>query len=427
MASDYQWTELNIAIVIWNIFGKMPPKKTLIWTLFNVHPTDRTYRICKLCPVSEPKRNVKCGTDPKRLTSSNIQQHAALHHPKEYNETKLEQEKIDKQVKKRKTPDSGFSPCSTAKKQNTLHQCFEKKKLWDVTDSRASPTNTAIAKWIVAGCHPINIVEEPFFREMIGTLSNNYQVPSRDFITRRVIPSMNESLTSRIFDLMENVDNMSFSTDIWTAPHVNDCFLSLTGHFLTRDFDAHCVVLKAMHFDERHTADQISINLQKMLSEYNIPQSKVHYIVSDNASNITKGVVDIDVPHLSCFLHTLNLIINNSIFVQETNKTLIDKCKKLVKFYKKSPLAKSEFDSIEVEEGEESEFSSRALRLIQDIAIRWNSTCKMLARIWECKPRVATFLCETTLDIDIEITREDWIRIEKLVKILKQFEAITNQ
>ena len=106
---------------------------------------------------------------------------------------------------------------------------------------------------------------------------------------------------------------------------------------------------------------------------------------------------------------------------------LIDKCKKLVKFYKKSPLAKSEFDSIEVEEGEESEFSSRALRLIQDIAIRWNSTCKMLARIWECKPRVATFLCETTLDIDIEITREDWIRIEKLVKILKQFEAITNQ
>ena len=265
---------------------------------------------------------------------------------------------------KRKTPDFGFETPTPSKKQNTLVECFERVKVWDVTDPRAIIINIKMAKWLVGGCHPINICEEPLFRDMISSLNKNYKVPSRDYITRRVIPSMNESINTRIMDILADAENISFSTDIWTSPHALDCFISLTGHILTKDFDAHCVILKAQHFDEKHIADQVSINLEKMLSEFKVEKGKVHYIVSDNASNKVKGVLDTDIAHLSCFLHTLNLIITNSIFVQDTNKKLIDKCKKLVSFYKKSPLAKAEFDNIHVDdEDDNNSNSSSRLRL----------------------------------------------------------------
>ena len=402
----------------------MAPPKSRMWKhMFEKHPTLVLKRICKLCPIGDPKRIVGCGTDPKKLNTSNMIQHAKKHHKAEYEaDEKLHEEEYGK---KRKEPDSLFDPSPTPKKQNTLFASWDKIKIWDVNDDRAKEINIRLAKILVGGCYPINICEDAFFLDLMSILHKNYKVPCRDFMTRKVIPSMNDSVTDKVKGILQNADNMSFTTDIWTAPHANDCFLSFTAHIMTKEFDNHCVVLRAYHFDERHTAEQVTVTLDQIMIEYGIPKSKIHYIVSDNASAMVKGVTDVDVPHLSCFLHTLNLIINNSIFVQESNKKLIDKCKQLVSLYKKSPIAKSEFDNIKVDDDQHD--PGRKLRLIQDIAIRWNSTHKMLKRIFECKSKVAAFLCETTIDINIDITCDDWIKIEKLVIILGQFDAITNQ
>jgi hypothetical protein len=46
-----------------------------------------------------------------------------------------------------------------------------------------------------------------------------------------------------------------------------------------------------------------------------------------------------NVGHLSCFLHTLQLVINDSIFSQRTIKDIIAKCRSIVGHFAHSALA----------------------------------------------------------------------------------------
>ena len=67
----------------------MAPTKSFVRDAFSDHPTDVLYKVCKLCPADVLKRNVKCGTIPGRLNSTNLTKHLENHHPKELKDMKL--------------------------------------------------------------------------------------------------------------------------------------------------------------------------------------------------------------------------------------------------------------------------------------------------------------------------------------------------
>ena len=64
-------------------------------------------------------------------------------------------------------------------------------------------------------------------------------------------------------------------------------------------------------------------------------ENKVIYIVTDNASSITKAVSDLKTNHL-CLAHTLNLAVKDAL--KETGtQALVSKVKAIVAHFKKSP------------------------------------------------------------------------------------------
>ena len=138
--------------------------------------------------------------------------------------------------------------------------------------------------------------------------------------------------------VVDDAYNISLTTDIWTNVR-NHSFLSVTGHCLDENFTSSTVVLRVVPFDESHTAANISTLLQDVLSDYNIAKHKVHIIVFDNAANITKGIHIAGCQSLPCFLHTLQLVIQDSLHEQKIISDAIAQCRSIVFHFSHSSLA----------------------------------------------------------------------------------------
>ena len=105
-----------------------------------------------------------------------------------------------------------------------------------------------------------------------------------------------------------------------------------------------------------------------MLSKWNIDNEQVHLIVRDNASNMVKAMSDGYFEDLGCFAHTLQLIINDGIFLKTAVTDLLAICRQIVGHFKRSPLAYDRLKSIQ------DRLQLKQHRLKQDVSTRWNST-----------------------------------------------------
>ena len=81
-------------------------------------------------------------------------------------------------------------------------------------------------------------------------------------------------------------------------------------------------------------------------------------IITDNASNITKGAEMTGFQHLGCFAHILNLAVNRCLEVTEVSN-LVGRCRKLVGVFKHSAQK-----TIKLKEAE-AELQIKELGLIQ--------------------------------------------------------------
>ena len=148
---------------------------------------------------------------------------------------------------------------------------------------------------------------------------------------------------------------------------------------MDNNFNQSAVVLRVKPFPESHTDANICDVVQDVVDEYNIPPSKIHFIVHDNAVNITKGIANTGYKGLSCFLHTTQLVIRNSIFEQRTMKDIISNCRRITGHFNHSALAYSKLENLQ------AQHDLPRHKLIQEVTTRWNSTYAMLDRIYEQK------------------------------------------
>ena len=85
------------------------------------------------------------------------------------------------------------------------------------------------------------------------------------------------------------------------------------------------------------------------------------------------------IPDVGCFIHTLQLCINDSLFSQRSITDILAKVRTVCKHFGHSVVAKEKFKEIQAELG------IKVNALIQDIKTRWNSTYYMLERYNEQK------------------------------------------
>lgn len=403
---------------------------SIVWKFYTIDSSDSSKAICKQCGVSVSRG----GKSAKSFTTSNLKKHLQSKH----NDDLLSQEReraqqLEHVELKRHAPMSSFvnfakkqksetssgpstSQQSTSEKQLTLGETYELKKLWDINSSKAKAVHYKIAEMIALDCQPFSIAEDLGFTRLMKHCAPNYEIPSRKFFSVNIIPSIYTSLVEKVTAVTDQAENISLTTDVWTN-NSNYSFISLTGHCLDNNFEQTQVILRVKPFPGSHTAANIAEAIQDSIDDFKIPKYKIHVIVRDNGANVVRGVNESGYSSLSCFLHTIQLIIHDAIFEQGIIKNIITNCKRIVGHFSHSQLAYRRLEELQ----KQNDLPQH--KLIQDVPTRWNSKYFMLERMFEQKFAVSSY-CTETADLPV-FDANKWSLIGKLCKLLKVFHTTT--
>ena len=202
-------------------------------------------------------------------------------------------------------------------------------KKWADDDPRSLLIDENNFHMIIMDLDPWTKGEEDGFKALMQTTSPQYHLKTEKFYRCKLDSSYQKNF-DLVKSILKSINFLSFTADHWTNDANVVCLMSLTVHFVVNH--AKCsLVLRAIPFDERHIAANISAQLQELLQAAEIPTQKVQKLVRDNAASMRAAMSLAQVPDLSCFLHTLQLAIGDGLKAQDNVQELIEAAKSIVR------------------------------------------------------------------------------------------------
>lgn len=269
---------------------------------------------------------------------------------------------------------------------------------------------------------PFSIVSDDGFTRLLKRAIPNYQIPSDKYFREKVVPDIYSRCKAQVTQKISNMlGKASFTTDIWTCKYTNSSFLSLTIHF----FEKTCLSLNqrshfslaCKKFPGSHTGDAIAEAFNSLLQEWNIKREHIHLVLADNAANMRNGFVKAKVNYEACFIHSLQLVIQDAIGSQRSVSDLIAKSRKIVSHFNHSQTACDKLSKLQ------EQLNLPKHKLFQDVQTRWNSSFYLLSRLLEQKQAVNLYILDHGTLTDL--TFSEWELVGSILNLLKPFEDIT--
>ena len=144
-----------------------------------------------------------------------------------------------------------------------------------------------------------------------NTLKPLFQVPSRNLLSRIEIPHRYNKEVESLKSQLSNPTSFSITTDIWSMSHQNCSYLSLTCHFVSRDFKFISKCLETVEVSGGHDAESLATVIQEGFDRWQIGE-RVLFATTDNGGNIKNACVNhLEILHIPCIGHTLQLGVKN--------------------------------------------------------------------------------------------------------------------
>ena len=274
--------------------------------------------------------------------------HLKLKHPFEYGDMIAApgQEKPQKTV-------------TQASIQPSLAETLERKVKYKHGSPRKTLLDRDLLLLFVQDLQPFSIVEDKGFRQFINDLDPKYQLPSRQEIARTLLPALYEETKSQLSRELCEASVIALTTDLWSSRHMQS-FMTITAHFISKEWMLKSCVLETPRFAMSHTAQNIADELTRVMSEWQI-QSKFVAVVTDNASNVTSAVSKLGLTHIPCFAHTINLVVNGAIQAVNSVSNIKKKVKSIVTHFHCSVKSTDKLEELQLKDGKPLR------RLIQEV------------------------------------------------------------
>ena len=258
------------------------------------------------------------------------------------------------------------------------------QELYSTNNPRQRALTSSLVNNLINNCGlPISIVDNNSFRSFLSDFDSKYTPPCRQTVTYSILPQLVASKKERVKALLDRCIDVSLTTDIWTDRRAH-AFLAVTAHAFIEGKPAR-VLISFMAFAGSHTGDRISEALIDAVEAFDL-QNKVRCIVTDNASNMRKAIdvmfsmgddvstsaddsiddqttiddpslwldTDVDMQsvlgenreHLSCFAHSLQLVVRDGLAVVSSGRPFISKCCKIANILHQSALFQSQFEAV---------------------------------------------------------------------------------
>ena len=255
----------------------------------------------------------------------------------------------------------------------------KQKKLTDVvvrhtptqcSKEKISVINELVLGFIVRGQRPISIVEDDAFVDLLAYLEPGYRCPGRTYFTD-AIDAKYKLVAARLTLLLADVTDICITTDTWTSV-ATESYLTITVHYISKDWLMRSHVLGTMLLEERHTGENLSKWMLKMVRKFNTDPSRIVADVHNNASNIVSAMNLLKQSHgwesIRCSAHTLQLAVHSAIGADARIQSVLASARKLVEHFRRSSTANSALTK------QQEQMQLKPLDLVQDVATRWSST-----------------------------------------------------
>ncbi|KAI7792413.1 putative zinc finger BED domain-containing protein 1-like [Triplophysa rosa] len=274
----------NVTSPIWQYFGFKSDEKS--------KPIDVTQAICRICMKVVPV---------KESQTTNLFVHLRANHPAE----------AAKMVPRETA--SANPAVSKDPGQPSILGAFAKSTKYKSNSERWAQCTAAVSKYITKEMVSYRTVERGSFKEMLNTFAKQYELPGRKYFAETAIPELYCKTRDSIVKDLKATNFVALTTDMWSSRNMTP-YMSVTAHYISEDhwkLEAKC--LETTFIPEDHTAEVLAEALTEVMRDWDIEQSKIACITTDNGANIVAAIRGLRWPWLNCFGHNLNLAINYSL------------------------------------------------------------------------------------------------------------------
>ena len=392
----------------------MPPKSQ-VWRYFEETKADDGCKaaICRLCKENPPL--LRC-TDN---STSPLWTHLAKFHKEDHDK-----------IQKKKDPLHCVKKAAggTVLRQRTIAEALSNQTPYGRDHPKQKNFDSNFKNQIINDFIPFKMADSKFFRKTVSDLDPRIKVKSGRTYSRQ-IRKKEKFVKKKIRSIVrKNTTNfLALTTDMWDDSKQNS-YCALTSHFISSvDFKLVRVTPAIRYFG---TAIHQSENIAKVLSE-EIEDIKVDndvpvVIVSDGTANMLKtrkilkenGAVDLE---FDCNIHKLQNAVKDTNKETKGMAKAVLKSKKLIKFFRKSPLASNRLKKACDKAGHKHK------KILKWVDIRWNTEHDSLKRLLyhqECIQDMdrSRYLDRVTKYLP---NREEWRQLEAAVEILEPVKTAT--
>jgi hypothetical protein len=319
-------------------------------------------------------------------------------------------------------------------------------------------TMSLVTNLIIKCGLPISLVDNDDFRDFLHTLDPKFKVPCRQTVTSSLLPAVKKSVSSKVQVFLDRSCDVALTTDIWSDRRCHS-YLAVTVHAFV-DGSPRSMLLAFKALSGSHTGERISECIENIISEHHI-QHKIRCIVSDNASNMRKAMsvllesetmtesndndeptveggadlevddpslwedvpdVDLastvsnDTEHLTCFAHSLQLVVKDGLERISSGRPFLSKCCKISNLVHQSPLFRSAYECIMG--------PGKSIPASNDT--RWNSTFMQLKAIAKLDQAELVKVLQESKHENLILTTKDLSQLNQLVQLLAPFPEATD-
>jgi len=306
-------------------------------------------------------------------------------------------------------------------------------------------TMSVVNKLIIQCALPISLVDHPCFRSCLADFDPKYLPPCRQTVANTILPQMLQAKQNELASFLSKCDNISLTTDIWTDRRMHS-FLGVTAH--TFSDGKPCAHLLAFQvFSGSHTGQKIADAVESVVTQNNL-SGKVRCIVTDNASNMMKAMsvmfdigeavsvgndVEVDDPslweddcendllnafeceHISCFAHSLQLVVRDGLAAMTMARLLLGKTCKLSNLIHQSSLFRGVYEAA----------MGRGKIIPSANATRWNSLYCQLKVVVELDQSTVNTVLRQNNHENLVLSTRDLTQLKEIITLLEPFSEAT--
>ena len=291
----------------------------------------------------------------------------------------------------------------------------------------------SLCYYFISDFQPFSTTESAGFRAFCAAMNPSFTLPSRRTLLRRILGIYEQIATKvilTVYLLFQVVDEaMGISAccatfDSWTSVAM-ESYMGITIHYIDDRWKMRRLTLACKKLTERHTAKHLQEVVVNVLKGVCLDRTVAG--VHDNASNMV--AMELPFAALRCIAHTVQLSVTAGLKPIEPT---LKRVRELVKFIRKSIPTMNEVIRLQTElkqrdekAGIKDEKWSGPLKPILDVATRWNSSFRMLQRIFQLKPHINSVLVNSKKYAKLLLTASEWSAVEELVEVLGPFNEAT--